>query len=242
MCCNDCHGFGRAQNSMVAKSASGEDLNGEISLSSSEQAYVALRDQILTSERRPGEALKERDLCAELNVSRTPVREALRRLVADGLVEMQPRRSIVVARFNEEELAEIFELGIVLESFVAGLAAKKATDADIAALRDLAAQMENLVVDDQPVPSDAYATLDQAFHARIAQAARNPRVTQMLQQTVSLRLLMNVMTKYSHHDFENSLSHHRMIVSAIAARDADWAQNAMGGHIRTGRAAGTGPA
>ena len=217
-----------------------EDASGKegLGLSSSEQAYIALRDQILSGERKAGEPLKERDLCDELNVSRTPIREALRRLFADGLAEMRPRRSIIVSRFNEEELSEIFELGIVLESFVAGLAAKKASDADLNALRSLASEMEAVVAAGEAVAMDEYAKLDQAFHARIAQAARNPRITQILQQTVSLRLLMNVMNKYSHHDFEDSLSHHRMIISAIAARDSEWAENAMGSHIRTGRAAG----
>lgn len=98
-----------------------------MNVNSSEIAYRKLRERILSGELKAGAALKERDLCAELGISRTPVREALRRLSADGLVDMQPRRSIRVSSFDEEELAEIYEIGHLLQSHVTGMAARKAT-------------------------------------------------------------------------------------------------------------------
>ena len=204
----------------------------------SEEAYLQLRDRILDGTLKPGGPLIERDLCTLFNISRTPVREALRRLTADGLAEIRPRRSIIVSTFSEEELGEIFELGIVLESFVAGLAAQKASSADVGELEAILADMEALLRDGRDNGSFAYAKLDQAFHDRIAQAARNPRVAQILRQTVSLRLLANLMEQYIPLDFNASLVQHRMIVQAIAAGDMEWAQSAMGNHIRTGRAAG----
>ncbi len=209
-----------------------------MTMNSSDVAYLTLRDQILDGRLKPGVALKERDLCEELNISRTPVREALRRLHADGLAEMRPRRSIVVASFSENELAEIFELGIALESFVAGLAAQKATTEDINGLRSILSGMETLLEGKGNDSTVAYAKLDQAFHDQIAQTARNPRIGQILRQTISLRLLANVMGHYAPIDFNGSLAQHRMIADAIAAGDADWAQTAMSSHIRTGRAAG----
>ncbi len=207
-------------------------------MNASEEAYLQLRDQILDGTLKPGKSLIERDLCGQLDISRTPVREALRRLTADGLAEMRPRRSIIVSSFSEEELGEIFELGIVLESFVAGLAAQKASATDVAELEMILAKMETLLHSEAGSGSIAYAKLDQAFHDRIAQAARNPRVAQILRQTVSLRLLANLMEHYVPRDFNASLTQHRMIVQAIAAGDSEWAQSAMGNHIRTGRAAG----
>ncbi|MFZ4748040.1 MAG: GntR family transcriptional regulator [Sphingomonas sp.] len=207
-------------------------------LNASEEAYQQLRDRILDGTLKPGGSLIERDLCSQFGISRTPVREALRRLTADGLAEMRPRRSIIVSSFCEEELGEIFELGIVLESFVAGLAAQKASSADIGELETILADMEGLLQHRGDSESFAYAKLDQAFHDRIAQAAHNPRVSQILRQTVSLRLLANLMEHYVPRDFKVSLTQHRMIVQAIAAGDAEWAQTAMGSHIRTGRAAG----
>ena len=207
-------------------------------MNASEEAYLQLRDQILDGTLKPGVPLIERDLCSQLEISRTPVREALRRLTADGLAEMRPRRSIIVASLSEEELGEVFELGIALESFVAGLAAQKATADDVEELEAILVEMDTLLQAKANSGSFAYAKLDQAFHDRIAQAARNPRVAQILRQTVSLRLLANLMEHYVPLDFSASLTQHRMIVQAVAAGDSEWAQIAMGNHIRAGRAAG----
>lgn len=209
-------------------------------MNAADQAYLTLHDEILDGQIAPGSPLKERDLCDRLGVSRTPVREALRRLFADGLAEMRPRRSIVVSDYSEEELAEIFELGIVLESFVAGLAAKKAGDDDIAALETILTDMAALLDGPDDDRAVAYARLDQAFHDRIAQAARNPRMARILRQTVNLRLLTNVMHQYRAEDFASSLAQHRMIAKAIASREEEWARSAMSNHIRASRAARAG--
>ena len=210
----------------------------DLGANSSEQVYHKLRQQILDGNLKPGEALKERDLCDELDVSRTPVREALRRLFADGLAEMRPRRSIVVSTYSDEEVSEIFELGIVLESFVAGLAAQKATPADVAGLETILERMQGLFDTEGGNRTDEYARLDQKLHDAIAATARNPRIAQILRQAVSLRLLNNVMAHYADDDFSSSLAQHRQVVRAIATGDAEWAQTAMASHVRSGRAAG----
>lgn len=206
-------------------------------MNSSDQAYLALRERILQGQLKPGTALKERDLCEELNVSRTPIREALRRLSADGLAEVRPGRSIIVTLFAAEELTEIFELGIVLESFVAGLAAAKATHQDIDRLEDIVSEMASLPEVIMARQNERYIKLDQAFHDMIAAIARNPRIAQILKQTMSFRVLANIFEKYEQSDFTTSIAQHRTIVSAIASGDSDWAQAAMGSHIRTGQAA-----
>ena len=206
-------------------------------MNSSDQAYLALRERILQGQLKPGTALKERDLCEELNVSRTPIREALRRLSADGLAEVRPGRSIIVTLFAAEELTEIFELGIVLESFVAGLAAAKATHEDIDRLEDIVSEMASLPEVIMARQNERYIKLDQAFHDMIAAIARNPRIAQILKQTMSFRVLANIFEKYEQSDFTTSIAQHRTIVSAIASGDSDWAQAAMGSHIRTGQAA-----
>lgn len=206
-------------------------------MNSSDQAYHALRERILSGLIRPGTALKERDLCDELNISRTPIREALRRLSADGLAEVRPRRSIVVSSFNESEVTEIFELGIVLESFVAGLAAEKATPADVIRLEAILDEMATLLATADPDRAERYVKLDHAFHDAIAATARNPRISQILRQTMSIRVLANIFEKYDTSDFATSMTQHRTIVGAIASGDPEWAQSAMGNHIRTGRAA-----
>ena len=206
-------------------------------MNSSDQAYLALRERILEGRLKPGTALKERDLCEELKVSRTPIREALRRLSADGLAEVRPGRSIIVTLFEADELTEIFELGIVLESFVAGLAAVKAIPDDISRLEGIVGEMASLSEVSAMRQNVRYIKLDQAFHDMIAAIARNPRIAQILKQTMSFRVLANIFEKYEPSDFATSLAQHRTIVGAIASGDSDWAQSAMSSHIRTGQAA-----
>lgn len=203
-------------------------------MSLSEQPYRELRARILDGRLEPGTPLKERDLCADLHVSRTPIREALRRLSADGLAEIRPGRSIIVARFDSQEIEEIFELGIVLESFVAGLAAAKATPDDIARLAAILDDMQK-AVDAAPARHAAYIQLDRDFHEHLSAIARNRRVSDMLRQAVSFRVLLDVFTDYDSPDFATSLAQHRTILGAIEARDADWASAAMRTHIMTGR-------
>lgn len=200
-------------------------------MSSADHGYTVLRREILEGRFKPGDPLKERDLVKRLGISRTPVREALRRLVADGLAEMHPRRSIVVSSYSEEELREIYELGSVLEAFVASLAAEKASGEDIAILESLQRKMEQLVQSSSEDLAQAYAPLDQEFHRRITSAARNSRIAQLLRQSISMRLLNNVMARYTREDFGISVAQHRAILDAIAARDAKAARQAMTDHI-----------
>ena len=203
-------------------------------MNSSDQAYSELRNRILDGRLVSGTTLKERDLCAELSISRTPVREALRRLSADGLAEIRPRRSIIVSSFDADEIEEIFELGILLESFVASLAAEKATDEDVRSLNGIVEAMERTLSAAQAEAE--YVRLDQSFHDRLSRIARSKRVADVLHQTVSLRLLMKLFHDYQPTDYATSLSQHRIIAQAIAARNADWAAASMRSHIRTGQA------
>ena len=87
-----------------------------------EKAYEAIYQSIRQGVIPPGTRLIERQLCQELAISRTPVREALRRLTAEGLAENRPNRGVIVSQLSEAELAEVYEVGVVLESTVAGVA------------------------------------------------------------------------------------------------------------------------
>ncbi len=200
----------------------------------SSQVYKRLRERILAGEIKPGEPLKERSLCAELNVSRTPVREALRRLSAEGLVEVRPRRSMVVASFDHGEVEEVFELGVMLESFIAGLAAEKAVEADADRLGSIVDAMEELVAGGGDVRLE-YAALDRRFHETLASVARSPRIAGVLQQTVNFRLLINLFSDYKSTDVATSLMQHKNILAAVRAGNVDWAVAAMRSHIRTGQ-------
>lgn len=201
----------------------------------STQVYAELRERILRGELKAGSALKERDLCAQLDVSRTPVREALRQLSAEGLVEVRPHRSIVVASFDPAEVEEVFELGVMLESFIAGLAADKATADDVERLRATVAAMGRLAAEPPADLRLRYAALDRAFHEALATAARSPRIAAVLHQTINFRLLINLFDDYAPLDIETSLMQHRNILAAVETSNADWAAAAMRNHIRTGQ-------
>ena len=115
-----------------------------------DKAYAALRQKIVSGELASGDRLKEREICTELDVSRTPVREALRQLQADGLVVIEPRRGGVVAGISHHEAEEIYGLGVLLESYGARLAATRAEAEDLAKLDKILLEMEEVLRDDTP--------------------------------------------------------------------------------------------
>ena len=200
-----------------------------------DKAYAALRARIFSGDLAAGDRLKEREICAELDVSRTPVREALRRLQADGLVVIEPRRGGIVAGISGTEAEEIYSLGMLLESFGAGLAAKRATAEDIAGLRRIIADMEDVLHDDTPTARSTYLELDSDLHRHIVQIAGNRHLGQLVRQIVGLPVLIQAFTHYSHDDLQVSLQQHRTIVAALEAGDAEWAEAAMRAHILAGR-------
>lgn len=204
-------------------------------MNASDKIFEEIRSRILNGELRSGEPLKERDLCAQLDVSRTPVREALRRLSAEGLAETRPRRSIVVASFDPSEIDEIFSIGIMLESFLCAKAAEKGTDEEIDYLHDLLTKMDAVGDFNAEEKYRHYMKLDHAFHDTLTTMARSERIKKILQQTISLRLLVNVFDQYKPEDFETSRTQHRAIYNAVSSRNPDWARSAMDSHIRTGR-------
>lgn len=200
-----------------------------------DRAYAALREKIFSGELAAGDRLKEREICDALDVSRTPVREALRKLQADGLVIIEPRRGAVVAGINANDAEEIYSLGILLEGFGAGLAARRATEEDLGELDQIIAAMEDVLRDDTPASRSAYLELDSDLHRRIVQITDNRHLAQLIRQVVGLPVLIQAFTHYSHADLKRSLQQHRTIVSALRTGDAEWAEAAMRAHILAGR-------
>jgi len=200
-----------------------------------DKAYAALRQKIFSGELAAGDRLKERKICEELKVSRTPVREALRKLQSDGLVVIEPRRGGVVAGINATDAAEIYSLGMLLESFGAGLAARRATAEDLAELDQIIAAMEAALHTDSPVSRSAYLELDSDLHRQIVAITGNRHLGRLIRQVVGLPVLIQAFTHYTHADLLRSLEQHRTIVAALRAGDAEWAEAAMRAHILAGR-------
>ena len=137
-------------------------------MSQGEAAYHRLYEAIRSGDFRPGDRLREIEVAKRLDLSRTPVREALRKLESDGIVEHRPRLGAVIRTLTPSEVVELYEMRLVLERTAAQMAAKHANDAEIDLLNDINDQIAALGDDTQQA-----AALNQDFHHRIYLASRN---------------------------------------------------------------------
>lgn len=198
---------------------------------SSERAYRLIRGDILAGRFVSGQRLKEETIAGELAISRTPVRDAIRRLEAEGLVEVTPNSGAKVASWTEGELAEITEMRARLESFAAELAATKITGAEIDALTQLSDGIENAIKGQRGPDLDRISAENLAFHEVIVRAAGNGRLLAMVQSLHSLPVVIRKFALFDRERLERSASHHREIISALKARDRHWAGSIMHTHI-----------
>lgn len=195
-----------------------------------EITYATIRRQILNGERSGGEWLREGDVAAAIGVSRTPVREALRRLAAEGLVRHEPNRGVQVEDWGAGDLDEIFSLRSQLEPWGCGLAAASGL-ADLDALGELADRMDEEARRDPP-DLDAITELNNEFHRRVLEASGNGRLVGLVSSVVAVPLVWRTFSHYSPEAMRRSLAHHHEIVQALAAGDAAWAESVMRSHVR----------
>jgi len=197
-----------------------------------------VREAIASGRLQGGCAIREVALAEELEVSRTPVREALRRLTAEGLIEREERRGVRVAKWDPEEVDEIFSLRVDLESHAAALAARRAGPDDVSKFELLADEMAEAVerfVTDPSVGFELVADLNGQFHTKIVEVAGNHRLASIVQVVVQRALVERVFHGYTSEEFRRSCGHHREVADAIAAGDGEWARAAMRTHILAGR-------
>ncbi|ACG78548.1 transcriptional regulator [Phenylobacterium zucineum HLK1] len=200
-----------------------------------DKAYQTIRDGIISGVYQPGAHLTAQDLAAASGLSRTPVREAMRRLQSEGLITLIPHRGAFVANMDERDIHRIYDLRVVLESYAAETAALEADEASIAALEDLAAQMEAALDRGGPHVVEEITRLNNAFHKAIVAAAASPRLEVALAAIVEAPLVLRTFRRYSLEEMRRSATQHLELVSAIRARDAAWARSAMASHILSGR-------
>lgn len=206
------------------------------SLTSGERALEALRELILSAQLAPGSRLGEVELAERLGVSRTPVREALTRLAAEGLVEIVANRGARVATWTVAELEGVFDLRASLEPQLTGFAVPNATAADVAELDDLAHRMLEV---GRPGPGqdlDALVPLNRAFHDRLIALAAHPTLATALAAAIHPPIVRRNFHAYDEDSLRRSLGHHLEIVAAVRAGDPAWAQAVMTAHISNARA------
>ncbi len=205
-------------------------------LTSAERALQVLREQILGGDLAPGARLGEVELAERLGVSRTPVREALSRLAAEGIVEIAPNRGARVATWTLAELEGVFDLRATLEPRLTAYAAAHAGPDDLAELDDLAARMVQVGCPGSGQDLDALVPLNRAFHDRLVALAGHPTLAAALAAAIRPPIVLRNFHAYDEASLRRSLAHHVEIVAALRAGDGNWARAVMTAHISNARA------
>ena len=196
-----------------------------------------LRGLILTGEYGPEERLIEEQLAERLGVSRTPVRQALTMLEAEGLVEIAPNRGATVCAFSIEDVWDIYDLRAVLEGHAARRAAGRIEGGELERMRELAGAMEGLPgrFDDHEEEIRALVALNQEFHDTVVGASRNRRLHRLINRTVEIPLMFKAFFWYTPHERAISNQYHRRILEALEKGDADRSEIIMREHVYEGR-------
>lgn len=193
-----------------------------------DQAEAALRRQILSGHRAPGDRLNEVEIAAELGVSRGPVREAMQRLARDGLVLVQPHRGSFVRNLKPDEIVDLYEVRIALECTAARLAAERRSDADVTALAELLDSSSEAVAGDGDTPHYP-AHLD--LHELVAIVSGNARLHRAIVQINQELKLVRAASGFQPERAPRALVEHSDVVSAIVERDVEQAAQLMRKHL-----------
>jgi DNA-binding GntR family transcriptional regulator len=211
-------------------------------------AYAALRERIASGGLGPGTWLREHTVATSLGLSRTPVREALRLLAAEGVVELVHNRGARVVSWSAEDIDEAYRLRALIEGYGAGLAAARADAACVAELRSLQERYEQALDGQDPQPTSApmssapmssapmsSAQCNDDFHAAVLAASGSARLPVLVAVVSSAPLVRRVLHSYDDDDRRRSVMAHRDVITAIANGDADLATSAMSSHILAAR-------
>lgn len=204
---------------------------GPKGLKSADKAYHYIRRVIITGQVAPGTHLTEIQLSQETGLSRTPIRDALRRLRTEGLVVRGPNNGAAVASFSNSDVTVIREIRCRLEGYAAERAATRITPAQIERLEQIAADMETVVLAPS-IDRIAFADLNIAFHMGLAEASGSPHLISQIESVIQLPLILLRRTLWpSEPANERGVWHHREIIEALKIGDAYWVGMQMRAHI-----------
>jgi DNA-binding GntR family transcriptional regulator len=199
-------------------------VNISVVQSLADKAYHEIRGLIVSLELAPGAVIDERGLIERLGIGRTPVREALRRLAQERLVDVYPRRGMFVTGVDVRELARLSEVREVLEPEAARLAAERATDADREGLAALLAELDAGTSD--------LIELDERIHRAVYRAAHNDLLEATLEQYYVLALRIWSLALERTSELEEAVEAHRALLEAIHEGDGERAADAMREHVQ----------
>lgn len=197
----------------------------------SEQAYAKIRSHLMSAALKPGEQLTEDQLAQITGVSRTPVREAVRRLEDELLLVRSDTKRLFVADWSRDDIEEMFALRQMLECHAAERAAQRLSRDQIGDLEAINRALKAAI--EQPEPDVVrFLEANRAFHEVIIEAAHSPRLGQLLGRLVEAPVVLRTARTYSQDDLRQSARDHDELIAAFAARDPDWARAVMGSHLR----------
>ncbi|KQW24470.1 GntR family transcriptional regulator [Acidovorax sp. Root402] len=199
-----------------------------------EEVAEQLRQRIFRRELEPGSWIDELKIAEEFGISRTPLREALKVLAAEGLVTMKVRRGAYVTEMSEKDLRDVYHLLSLLESDAAGVVAEHATEAQLKTLQDLHAELEAAVAD-----REKFFAVNERFHMHLLEMADNRWRSQMVADLRKVMKLNRHNSLFKQGRIEDSLGEHRAILAAMVVRDAKGTVKAMQAHFAQGLEAAT---
>jgi DNA-binding GntR family transcriptional regulator len=191
-----------------------------------------LRDMIVEGILSPGTRLNERMLCEQLNVSRTPLREAFKTLAGEGLIALQPNRGAVVAQMSVSEIEQTFEVMGALEGLSGELACARATEAEVAEIKAL--HFEMLAAHTRrDLP--AYYKLNHEIHDQINAMARNPVLTETYQRINARIQSLRFRSNFKQEKWDAAVKEHAVMLEALEKRDGQGLRNILQQHLRNKR-------
>jgi DNA-binding GntR family transcriptional regulator len=199
----------------------------EAARSQSEAAYMRIRDRIVCLDMAPGSVVNEARLREDLDIGRTPIREALQRLAQENLVKSIPHRGTFVTDVNITDLARITEVRVVLEGHAARLAAERLADRERVAIQELLTRLEGRGAADQR----ELMRLDQQIHRQIYRAARNSFLESTLERYLNLSLRLWYLVVDQEVRLREAVAEHVELLRAVLAGEGSLAEDSMRRHV-----------
>ncbi|WP_431096843.1 GntR family transcriptional regulator [Polaromonas aquatica] len=197
-----------------------------------EQVAHRLRQMLVENRIQPGAKLNERELSEVLNVSRTPLREAIKMLAAEGLVELLPNRGAIAVELTEADVLNTFEVMAGLEAQSGELAAQRITDAELAEIKAMHFEMLAAYTR-RDLPN--YYRLNSAIHSAINAAAKNPVLTTTYRQVNARLQALRFRSNQDEEKWKSAVKEHELMIEALSARDTAAIRKVLLAHLASKR-------
>lgn len=197
----------------------------------SERAYEIIRNRLVSGEYSPGARLSETELSEVCGVSRTPVREALRRLALEYFVRIEPNRGAFVIDWSREDIVDMFEMRSMMEGLAARKAAERATSDQIAIMSGIVEAIDVAAHAAGEGMMAAFLSLNREFHDVVFEASGSPRLTEIISRFVEQAVVVRTAAQFTSEDILRSNTHHKELLRAIRSKNGTLAETVMRVHI-----------